>query len=46
MGKKPPCKFRRLDHDEKGVQNLHTLGEDREMTIIIESGPYLPNWQV
>lgn len=46
MGKKPPCKFRRLDHDEKGARKMHTLGGDQAMTIINESGPYLPNWQV
>lgn len=31
---------RRLDDDEKGVQILHTLGGDQEMTIINESGLY------
>lgn len=31
---------RRLDDDEKGVQILHTLGGDQEMTVINESGLY------
>lgn len=31
---------RRLDDDEKGVQNLHTLGGIQELTVINESGLY------
>lgn len=31
---------RRLDDEEKGVQKLHTLGGDQEVTVINESGLY------
>ena len=30
----------RLDDDEKGVNSIHTLGGDQEMTVITESGLY------
>ncbi|MPN07973.1 hypothetical protein SDC9_155249 [bioreactor metagenome] len=37
---------RRLDDDEKGARKTCTLGGEQKMTIINESGPYLPNWRV
>lgn len=35
-----PQMTRNLDDDEKGMQNLHTLGGDQEMLVINESGLY------
>ncbi|HGM8278860.1 BRO-N domain-containing protein [Pseudomonas aeruginosa] len=35
-----PQMTRNLDEDEKGMQNVHTLGGDQEMLVINESGLY------
>lgn len=35
-----PQMTRNLDDDEKGMQNMHTLGGDQEMLVINESGLY------
>ncbi len=35
-----PQMTRNLDDDEKGMQNVHTLGGDQEMLVINESGLY------